>query len=83
VASAIAFAPRPKEPWWPPAAPEVEGVGDRLMVACFLEDDPASCWDGLFAPLAAEISSVGELLFAGPFIPTGVGTDRYCDELTP
>jgi hypothetical protein len=83
VASAIAFAPRPKEPWWPPAAPEVEGVGDRLMVACFLEEDPSSCWDGLFAPLAAEISSVGEVLFAGPFIPTVVGTDRYCDELTP
>jgi hypothetical protein len=53
------------------------------MVACFLEDDPTACWDRLFAPLAAEISAVGEVLFAGPFIPTVVGTDRYCDELTP
>jgi hypothetical protein len=74
VASAIAFAPRPKEPWWPPAAPEVEGVGDRLMVACFLDDDPMSCWDALFAPLAAAIAGVGDVLFAGPFAPTVVGT---------
>jgi hypothetical protein len=83
VASAIGFAPRPKEPWWPPAAPEVEGVGDRLMVACFLEEDPSLCWQKLFAPLAAAIAGVGEVLFAGPFVPTVVGTDRYCDELRP
>ncbi|OBK94371.1 hypothetical protein A5645_16570 [Mycobacterium asiaticum] len=75
VASAIAFAPRPKEPWWPPAAPEVAGVGERLMVACFLEDDPAACWDRAFAPLADAVTGVGSVLFAGPFRPTVVGTD--------
>ena len=53
------------------------------MVACFLEEDPASCWDRLFAPLTADIAEKGEVLFAGPFIPTVVGTDRYCDALTP
>jgi hypothetical protein len=83
VASAIGFEPRPKEPWWPRAAPEVEGVGDRLMVACFLEEDPSARWHELFAPLADSIASVGDVLFAGPFIPTVVGTDRYGDELRP
>jgi hypothetical protein len=83
VASAVAFAPRPKEPWWPPAAPEVDGVGDRLMVACFLDEDPTSCWDPLFEPLADAIDGVGYVLFAAPFAPTEVGTDRYCDELRP
>lgn len=83
VASAVAFSPRPKEPWWPPAAPEVDGVGERLMVACFLEEDPSRSWDRLFAPLQEAITSVGEALFAGPFIPTVVGTDRHCDALHP
>lgn len=83
VASAVAFSPRPKEPWWPPAAPEVVGVGDRLMVACFLEDDPAVCWERLFAPLTRAIGGVGEILLAAPFLATVAGTDRYCDALRP
>ena len=37
------FTPRPKEPWWPAAAPEVEGVGDRLVVIVFTEIDPPRC----------------------------------------
>jgi hypothetical protein len=81
VASAIGFSPRPKEPWWPRAAPEVEGVEDRLMVACFIDEEPSQSWSELFAPLPGSIAGVGEVLFAGPFIPTVVGTDRYCDEL--
>lgn len=70
VAAAIAFAPRPKEPWWPPAAPEVAGVGERVMVSCFLDDDPVNCWDKAFGPLA----DVVDVLFAGPFRPAAVGT---------
>ena len=75
VAAAVAFAPRPKEPWWPPAAPEVEGVGDRVMVACFLDDGPIAGWDQAFVPLADAVAGVGEVLFAGPFQPTVVGID--------
>lgn len=75
VAVAAAFAPRPKEPWWPPAAPEVEGVGDRVMVACFLDGDSLAGWKRAFVPLADEIAGVGEVLFAGPFRPTVVGID--------
>ena len=81
VALAIGFAPRPKEPWWPQSAPEVAGVGERLAVACFLETDPAACWDELFVPLAAEIAPQGRVLFAAPFLPTVPGTHRYTDEL--
>ena len=83
VAAAIAFTPRPKEPWWPPAAPEVDGVGDRVMVACFLDAEPMATWDDQFTPIATEIAGRGTALFAAPFIPTVVGTDRYCDELAP
>lgn len=71
VAMAVAFTPRPKEPWWPAAAPEVEGVGERLAVACFVECDPRDVWDDLFAPLSAEVPVV----LAGPFVPVVPGLD--------
>lgn len=83
VAMALGFTPRPKEPWWPAAAPAVEGVGDRLMVACFLEADPLTCWEILFAPLSEAIAGVGRVLLAAPFVATDPGTDRYLDELWP
>lgn len=83
LALAAAFTPRPKEPWWPASAPEVDGVGDRLFVCCFLETDPRDCWAELFAGLgaAAEGSGCGRVLLAAPFIPCVVGTDTYVDQL--
>ena len=83
VAIAIAFIPRPKEPWWPAAAPEVEGVGHRLAITAFIEEDPRNVWDAVFVPLVAAIdaSSRGRTLFAAPFIPTEPGTDAYVDQL--
>ena len=42
--SAPMFTPRPKEPWWPAAAPEVPGVGERVFVTFFLEDRRARGW---------------------------------------
>ena len=85
VALALGFSPRPKEPWWPPAAPDVAGVGDRLMVACFLECDPHEVWRPLFEPLAGAIegAGVGKVLLAAPFLAAVPGTDRYVDELWP
>ena len=82
-ALACCFTPRPKEPWWPAAAPEVPGVGDRVMVACFVEDDPRRCWDAVFAGWgdALAASGRGRALLVAPFIPTVIGTDRYADEL--
>lgn len=83
VAIAAAFTPRPKEPWWPAAAPEVEGVGSRIAVAAFVEDDPRRIWRDVFAPLTAALAATshGTALFVAPFIPTKPGTDAYVDEL--
>jgi hypothetical protein len=83
LAMAVAFTPRPKEPWWPAAAPEVEGVGDRLFVVCFTETDPTEVWDALFAGLGQELEAagVGRVLLAAPFVPCVVGTDTHADAL--
>ncbi len=83
VAMAVLFTPRPKEPWWPPAAPDVPGVGERLMVALFLEEDPRTVWDTCFRGLGASIerAGCGRALLVAPFIPTVPGTDRHLDEL--
>jgi hypothetical protein len=83
VASTLAFTPMPKASWWPAAAPEVPGVGDRLVLVHFLETTPTECWDPCFAELGAGIDASGKArtLLVAPFIPTVPGTDRYCDEL--
>jgi len=83
VAIAAAFTPRPKEPWWPPAAPEVAGVGERVVVAAFVEADPRAVWDDVFAPVAGDVDATGSgrTLLVAPFIPTSPGTDAYVDEL--
>jgi hypothetical protein len=80
---AVAFTPRPKEPWWPAAAPEVEGVGDRLFVVCFTETDPRQVWDEHFAKLGDEIAAAGagRVLIAAPFVPCVVGTNTHVDQL--
>jgi hypothetical protein len=83
IAIATCATPRPKEPWWPAAAPEVPGVGERVMVACFLDDDPRACWNATFAGWgdALDATGRGRALLVAPFVPTIVGTDRYTDEL--
>ncbi|MBM3658292.1 MAG: hypothetical protein FJW95_02160 [Actinobacteria bacterium] len=75
VALVTAFAPRPKEAWWPAAYPEVEGVGERLFVVCFTDTDPRECWATHFAPLgdALAASGTGRVLLAAPFVPAPVG----------
>jgi 2-hydroxychromene-2-carboxylate isomerase len=83
IAMALAFAPRPKAPWWPKAAPEVPGIGQRLLISLFSEVDPRECWVRCFAPLGARLaaSGKGRVLLVAPFIPVVAGTDRYADEL--
>jgi len=76
VALAVAFTPRPKEPWWPAAYPEVAGVGDRLFVTCFTDVDPRACWATHFADLGDTLaaSGHGRVLLAAPFAARAVGT---------
>ena len=83
VAMTLAFTPLPKASWWPAAAPEVPGVGDRVILVHFLETTPTDCWAEWFAGLGKTIDDSGKArtLFVAPFIPTVPGTDRYCDEL--
>jgi 2-hydroxychromene-2-carboxylate isomerase len=82
LAMALAFAPKPKASWWPKAAPEVPGIGERLLVSFFTERDPRECW-AAFAGLGAALtaSRKGRALLVAPFIPVVPGTDRYSDEL--
>jgi 2-hydroxychromene-2-carboxylate isomerase len=82
VAMALVFSPRPKASWWPKAAPEVPGIGERLLVSFFAESDPRECWSA-FAGLGDSLlhSRKGRALLVAPFIPVVAGTDRYADEL--
>jgi hypothetical protein len=82
-AMVLAFTPRPKASWWPAAAPEVPGVGDRIMLAHFLDADPKRVWSPQFANLGREIDRSGRArtLLVAPFVATVPGTDKYCDEL--
>jgi len=79
----IVFAPRPKEPWWPAAYPEVEGVDTRRFVLAFTTDDPRRDWATHFAPLgdAVTAAGVGRVALAAPFFACVVGTDTYADRL--
>lgn len=83
VATTHAFTPLPKLPWWPAAAPEVPGVGDRLVLAHYLECAPTEAWDAHFADLREAIDGCGaaRTLLVAPFVPTVPGTDTYTDEL--
>jgi len=84
----LAFTPKPftqgliDDPSTPPVAPPA-GVGRRLCLLWFLDDDPTGIDDDVLrrhhAALASD--SAGTLRFSGAFVPTLVGTDRYVDEL--
>jgi hypothetical protein len=77
------FTPRPKEPWWPAAAPEVPGVGERVFATFFLEVDARDVWRAHFADLGDKVAATGRgrVLMVAPFIPTVPGTDTYTDQL--
>jgi hypothetical protein len=83
VALAPMFTPRPKEPWWPAAAPEVPGVGERVFITFFLEVDAREVWRARFADLGEKLAQTGRgrALMVAPFIPTIPGTDTYTDQL--
>jgi hypothetical protein len=83
VALAVMFTPRPKEPWWPAAAPDVPGVGERVFVTFFLERDVRDVWHEWFVALGDRLDATGRAraLMVAPFIPTVPGTDVYTDEL--
>jgi hypothetical protein len=83
LALALLLAPKAKPDFWPKAAPEVPGVGERILIACFTEAPPAQCFEKRIAPLGGAISAGGRgrLLFAAPFVPTKPGVDPALDEI--
>ena len=83
IAMALCFTPKPKASWWPKAAPEVPGVGERILVACFVEADPVACFEQRFAGLGAAIDAGGRgrTLLVAPFVPVVPGVDPAVDEL--
>ena len=83
IALALCFTPKPKASWWPKAAPEVPGVGERVIVACFTEGDPTACFEQRFAQLGAAIDAGGRgrTLLVAPFAPLVPGVDPPIGEL--
>jgi hypothetical protein len=79
VGQALVFSPRDF-----PGAPNTGvGVGDKLLVAFFLQTDPRDVWDASFAPFGAAVekSKLGTVGLAAPFLPVIPGTPAYLDEL--
>lgn len=76
-AQALCFTPLPKAAWWPKAAPEVPGVGDRILIALFGDVDPLEAWSDHYASLAErlEASRRAHCLFVAPFVPVVPGVD--------
>lgn len=83
IAMALLFTPKPKASWWPKAAPEVPGVGERILAACFVESDPAACFERRFASLgpAIDAGGRGRTLLVAPFVPVVPGEDPPVDQL--
>ena len=84
VASASAWFPEPLLDTKPDFVPVDPAAGERVLHLHFVEGDPLDSWDhhrALAEDLAA--SGVGRVVWASPFAPTVIGTDRYVDELWP
>jgi hypothetical protein len=83
VASVLGFSPLPLLADAPGDVPRDETVDDRVLLLCFVDEQPAGSFDAVFAPLgaAAEAAGMGRVLWASPFIGTVPGTDTYTDQL--
>jgi hypothetical protein len=83
VASVLGFSPLPLLADAPGDVPRSETKDERVLLMCFIDDDPSVCFENVFAPLgeAAEEAGVGRVVWASPFIGTVPGTDTYTDQL--
>ncbi len=83
VASVLGFSPLPLLADAPGDVPRGETLDERVVLMCFIDDDPSASFEDVFAPLgaAAEAAGVGRVLWASPFIGTVPGTDTYTDQL--
>lgn len=60
-----------------------DGSAGRFLHLHFLDADPMDCWGDTIGrvPTAVEAAGAGRVAWAGAFIPTVPGTDRYTDQL--
>ncbi len=81
VASCSCWSPIPQREG-PMPIPRVERTHLLDLYLFFLDAAPEATWDR-FAALAREVdaSGIARVVFASPWIPTVVGTDKYTDEL--
>jgi hypothetical protein len=82
VASVSSWSAVPLPATKPDFVPTDAGADRRILQLYFLEEDPLQRWDH-HRQLVEQIngSGVARVVFAAPFIPTEVGTDRYVDQL--
>ncbi len=83
VAVVLGFSPLPLLADAPGDVPRDEKVDDRVLLLCFVDEDPTGSFDEVFAPLgqAVESAGVGTVLWASAFVGTVPGTDTYTDQL--
>ncbi len=82
VSLVIGSTPIPLPEGAPVFQPENPDHDRRVLLLCFLDEDPRNRWQAIHA-LADRISvgGHGSVSWAAPFIPTIPGTDTYTDEL--
>jgi hypothetical protein len=63
--------------------PSAEDHDRRYLLLTFLEAEPQDGWSAMFGGFDTALSAagMGRIVYAGPFIPTVPGSDRYVDEL--
>ncbi len=81
IASCSRWTPIPQREG-PMTIPRVERPERLDLYLLFLDAPPEQCWPR-FTQLQHDVaaSGLGTVVFAGPWLPTVVGTDRYTDEL--
>ena len=82
VASVLAFSPLPLLGDAPSDVPR-SGSVERLLLLCFLDEEPTASWERLFAHEGKVVGDAGKgrLVWASPFVSTVPGTDTYTDQL--
>jgi hypothetical protein len=79
----LGLEPEPLPDDAPPYVLRPEGLERRSLQLFFLDENPAACWNSLFASQDDWLAKqgLGRVSYAAPFIPTVPGTDRHTDAL--
>ncbi|MHB1517405.1 MAG: hypothetical protein ACYCVN_05325 [Acidimicrobiales bacterium] len=83
LATVLGFTTLPLLADAPGDVPRDAAAASRLLLLCFLDEEPSRTWHEVFDPLPAAVSrtGLGRLAWASPFIGTVPGTDRFTDQL--